>query len=1342
VEAKLVFLSPAAESETNPRSQSMRKATLLVCAVFCSLQQLLGQTNPTPFDLSSGNYSLTEWAATNPAGTYPPNMVFHRSNVQDPQLGDEMVADYTGAYNLTSGTRINGLGTDGFSFLNTATNGNLGAAVLALNTTGRVNIQVSWVGGTVAVGAREYRIRLQYRIGTSGSFSDVLVGGQPVEYVANATAGHAQTFGPVTLPPSVENQPVVQLRWKYYYVPGATGTRPQLRVDDILVTSDPAAGLPTRLSITGIVPSVPSTNTPFSVTVRAEDNNGVPRSVTQNTAIVLSVASGTGALGGTTTGVIPAGSHTLVLSGVTYSVAESGVRLRVSRTSGDILADGVSAPFTVLPRATALALTAAPTGGYTTIPLPPLRVEARRPDGTVDPNYPEVLTVTKVSGPGTLSGTVSKVPVNGVATFDDLVVDQPGTYVLRVSSPDLPPVQTAPFSVLPVPQMSEVIVPRYMKSLSSTLRVPTWALVELSDLQPNTTYRYFAGGDTATTTTGVGAGITVFYDAIRDSFYYNSLRSLTTPGQYSVFRTGPGQTRVRLWLNLIPSTNVRFTEGNRIYWVLFLGDSVGNLIRRFSGTLPMQTVDFGSEPTRATALADQRSCLPARRIVCLYDNESGTGRPIATAMVQDEGIQLPGAAPFYAALDSVPGAWATLIPNSLPTGVRRIEERRFEDGELVRYWTTSDGVWKDVSTVNPDGGAVRPIFVETPCIQLLEPPAGAQWCAANLHQIRWQARGVRTLRVELSRDSGRTYHELASGVPSEAGSFLWQVPDTESFGGVYRLRLVDEDRPWFADTSALFTINAPPRVVQQPQSVLACLGESVELRVGATGTGLRYQWYRDGIPLPGATGPSLRIAEAAYGHSGAYHCVVSGVGTCPPDTSAVAYLYVVGPTRVTHQPDDQVVPRGGTAQFRVEAEVVEGQYQWRRNGIPLQESERILGVRSSLLTIRSVQPEDTAGVYDVVVVGRCGVDSSRAARLRIAELGFVEQPQSQDVCAGDALRLRGLATASVPTQVIRYQWFRDGVPLRDGGRISGATTEELLITPVLPSDSGRYWLEASLETGQSAVSEPADVDVLEPPQALEAPSLPPSACRGSVLSVVLAAGGKKASYYLLCNGRRVSEIRPLGEAVSVVVSDTTVGDYQFVIVNQCGADTSLPVELRLKPDTRITQQPPRQVTVTEGAPLSLSITAVGSGTLRYQWYHNGQPLPGATSATFTRAAVRMEDSGQYYCTVEAECGTAVSDTVTVIVQPLQVSERGNGFPLAIGIASTPQGMWLWLKSERAEQVRLRLFSVLGQLLWEAETVVEGEQRVLVPAERLATGLVWVWVGARGERHILPALFIR
>jgi phosphatidylserine/phosphatidylglycerophosphate/cardiolipin synthase-like enzyme len=197
--------------------------------------QLTAQTSPTPFNLSGGEYSFTNWPAASPAGTYPPNMRFHEGPSGDPTLTAEPNADYIGAYNATTGTRMNGLGTEGFAWRNIS-GGTLGAAVLALNTTGVSNIFVSWRGGTVAVDAttREYRIRLQYRIGTSGPFTDVP---GPIEYVTSSTAGHVQDFGPTLLPAAVNNQPVVHLRWKYYYVTGGN-TRPQLRVANISVQSN------------------------------------------------------------------------------------------------------------------------------------------------------------------------------------------------------------------------------------------------------------------------------------------------------------------------------------------------------------------------------------------------------------------------------------------------------------------------------------------------------------------------------------------------------------------------------------------------------------------------------------------------------------------------------------------------------------------------------------------------------------------------------------------------------------------------------------------------------------------------------------------------------------------------------------------------------------------------------------------------------------------------------------------------------------------------------------------------------------------------------------------------
>ena len=90
----------------------------------------------------------------------------------------------------------------------------------------------------MATNDRVYAIRLQYRIGGTNAWRDVPdASGQPVEYVRNPVAGHSQSLGPVPLPGEMNDQSYVQLRWKYYYVTGASGPRPQLRVDDILVTA-------------------------------------------------------------------------------------------------------------------------------------------------------------------------------------------------------------------------------------------------------------------------------------------------------------------------------------------------------------------------------------------------------------------------------------------------------------------------------------------------------------------------------------------------------------------------------------------------------------------------------------------------------------------------------------------------------------------------------------------------------------------------------------------------------------------------------------------------------------------------------------------------------------------------------------------------------------------------------------------------------------------------------------------------------------------------------------------------------------------------------------------------
>jgi hypothetical protein len=101
----------------------------------------------------------------------------------------------------------------------------------------------------------------------------------------------------------------------------------------------------TKLAVVSISPASPVAGQPFSVTVQAQDAANQPANVSTATGISLSATGST--IGGTTTGTIPAGQNTVTISGVTLSPAATGVTITATRTSGDNLSPGTSAPFTV-----------------------------------------------------------------------------------------------------------------------------------------------------------------------------------------------------------------------------------------------------------------------------------------------------------------------------------------------------------------------------------------------------------------------------------------------------------------------------------------------------------------------------------------------------------------------------------------------------------------------------------------------------------------------------------------------------------------------------------------------------------------------------------------------------------------------------------------------------------------------------------------------------------------------------------------------------------------------------------------------------------------------------------
>ncbi|MCW1923130.1 lamin tail domain-containing protein [Luteolibacter arcticus] len=545
---------------------------------------------------TEGPYALSRWNSNEPAGTAPPSMRFFQTDLPDPVLATPMDLPWTLPFNLTDRSRINGLGLPGIGFINTGRPqttpgaGFVGAAVLALDTRGSQDIRVRWTGGTVAPNERDYGIRLQYRIGNVTAFLDVPgAGGAPVEYVRNANAAHSTVLGPVSLPAAADNQPLVELRWKYYFRSGTSGSRAQLRLDEIQVTAGPV-------------------------------------------------------------------------------IAES------------------------------LAIATAPATAQAGSVASPVIVHALGRNDVVAENFSGVITLAIAGQPGVLGGTVTRAAVNGVATFNDLVFPTPGLYTLTASASGL----TGTSHAFPtrVAGLASLVMPSFIQGAypANTLRVPHASLLRIDGLLPSATYRYaqqmVTDEDPPETD---GAGNMIFATGNAGPFVRSTASPRFLPGDLGVrhgeFTTGADGSHTG-WFVIEPTGNIRFTPGNAVRPRILLNDGNGGDVpfHFLTSAGSAQVRSFGTGSAEGSALHGDSAAI-ARNFMVLYTDAAGLTSPLAATPVEDSGAGVDSNyAPFYQSeVAGQASRWGTMIPNNLPAGVRRFEQRDRLTGQIVSVFTIPEG---------------------------------------------------------------------------------------------------------------------------------------------------------------------------------------------------------------------------------------------------------------------------------------------------------------------------------------------------------------------------------------------------------------------------------------------------------------------------------------------------------------------------------------------------------------------------------------------------------------------------------------------------------------------------
>ena len=201
------------------------KILLFVLSILLSVS-LWAQTNPPVQNLP---YNFTSQSGT----ILPASIAMHKFSGL---VTTKTVAG--GTADLANTTASNGggwsdQGVNGIGILGSGT-AFAGGMVVAINTTGKTNITTTWKVITILNQlSRDNSISLQYRIGTTGNFTDI--SSTTTYSSANTVAGDAQTFSQ-KLPADAENQLLVQVRWLYWESSvGLTGSRDKLAITNINV---------------------------------------------------------------------------------------------------------------------------------------------------------------------------------------------------------------------------------------------------------------------------------------------------------------------------------------------------------------------------------------------------------------------------------------------------------------------------------------------------------------------------------------------------------------------------------------------------------------------------------------------------------------------------------------------------------------------------------------------------------------------------------------------------------------------------------------------------------------------------------------------------------------------------------------------------------------------------------------------------------------------------------------------------------------------------------------------------------------------------------------------------
>ena len=431
------------------------------------------------------------------------------------------------------------------------------------------------------------------------------------------------------------------------------------------------------------------------------------------------------------------------------------------------------------------------------------------------------------------------------------------------------------------------------------------------------------------------------------------------------------------------------------------------------------------------------------------------------------------------------------------------------------------------------------------------------------------------------------------------------------------------------DSEIIEKPNLPPSITTHPTPLYRPVGAGATFSVAASGSNpLSYQWYKNGVLIPGATSSVYKIAVIPETGVDNYNCVANNLYGSAISNSA-SLTTGIAPAITTH-PLSQLKVVGENVSFNV---IATGDtplsYQWYKDGIIL------TGATSNTLTLNSVNISNNGNYYCIVTNIFSATKSNDAVFAAGLVPTIITHPISQFKAVGGNASLSVIATGTTP---LSYQWYKDSIIL------TGATSNILTLNSVNNVNDGTYRCVVTNAFG-NITSNNAVLTIGLAPTIITHP-ISQIKTVGSSATLNVVAGGAVPLSYQWYKDSAIIVNATSNTLILNSVNNNTNGNYYCVVTNVFGNAVSNNALLTIGIAPAISVHPLSQA-VAIGSTVLLSVVAAGTTPLSYQWYKDSIILTGTTSNILTLNSVSDLDLTSYYCVVTNIFGNITSNTAVL-----------------------------------------------------------------------------------------------